>query len=227
MELCTPTGAALLTNLATSWGPQPAMTVERIGVGAGTRDPEGYANLVRILVSTSSTNEGSSTDAPNEPETPAVLIETNVDDLDPRVWPEVIATLLAAGASDAWLTPILMKKGRPAHTLSVLVRAERATGVRTAIYQQTSTIGLREHPVGKHALDREIVAVEVAGQRIAVKLARHDGKLVNAQPEYDDVAQAAATLGRPLGDVLADASAASRVFFRDEESADGEQQDSM
>ena len=225
MELCTPTGAALLTTLATSWGPQPAMTVERIGVGAGTRDPDGYANLVRILVSTSSTNEGSSTIETDERETGALLIETNVDDLDPRVWPEVIATLLAAGASDAWLTPILMKKGRPAHTLSVLVRADKSAGVRAAIYRQTSTIGLREHPVGKHALDREMVAVEVAGQPIAVKLARHDGKLVNAQPEYDDVARAAAALGRPLGDVLADASAASRTFFLGEESADGEQQD--
>jgi uncharacterized protein (TIGR00299 family) protein len=218
MELCTPTGAALLTTLATSWGPQPAMTVERIGVGAGTRDPEGYANLVRILVSTVETDER---------ETGALLIETNVDDLDPRVWPDVIAALLAAGASDAWLTPILMKKGRPAHTLSVLVPAERAEKVRAAIYRQTSTIGLREHPVGKHALDREVVAVEVAGQSISVKLARHGGKLVNAQPEYDDVARAAATLDRPLGDVLADASAASRAFFRDEESADDEQQDTV
>ena len=139
----------------------------------------------------------------------------------------MIAALLAAGASDAWLTPILMKKGRPAHTLSVLARADQAAGVRAAIYRQTSTIGLREHPVGKHALDREMVAVEVAGQSIAVKLARHDGRLVNAQPEYDDVAQAAAALGRPLGDVLADASAASRAFFRDDESADGEQQDTV
>ena len=223
MELCTPTGAALLTTLASAWGPQPAMTVEHIGVGAGTRDPEGYANLLRILVSSSSTDEGSSTD---ESESGALLIETNVDDLDPRVWPAVISTMLAAGASDAWLTPILMKKGRPAHTLSVLVRADRASGVRAAIYQQTSSIGLREHPVGKQALDREMVTVEVAGQSIAVKLARHDGRLVNAQPEYDDVARAAAALGRPVADVLADASAASRAYFRDQD-ADGVQTGSV
>ena len=85
--------------------------------------------------------------------------------------------------------------------------------MRAAIFRHTSTIGVREQPLGKHALDREMVAVEVAGQRIAVKLARHDGVLVNAQPEYDDVARAAAALGRPVSDVLADAIAATRALL--------------
>jgi uncharacterized protein (DUF111 family) len=96
----------------------------------------------------------------------------------------------------------------------VLVSADRAASVRAAIFRQTSTIGLREQPLGKHALDREMVSVDVDGQPIAVKLARHDGVLVNAQPEYDDVARAAAALGRPVVDVLADAAAASRAFLR-------------
>jgi uncharacterized protein (TIGR00299 family) protein len=203
MELCTPTGAALLTTLATAWGPQPAMTVEDIGVGAGGRDPEGHANVLRLFRGRVDAAAGS---------TP-LLLECNVDDLDPRVWPAVIAALLEAGASDAWLTPILMKKGRPAHTLSVLVDAGRADAVRAAVFRQTSTIGLREQPLAKHALDREIVAVEVGGRRVAVKLARHDGVVVNAQPEYDDVAAAAAALGRPVNDVLAEAAAASRAFL--------------
>jgi uncharacterized protein (TIGR00299 family) protein len=209
MELCTPTGAALLVTLATAWGPQPPMMTAAIGVGAGGRDPEGHANVLRLLVAADEPAAGSA--AP-----PPLLIESNVDDLDPRVWPAVIAALLEAGASDAWLTPILMKKGRPAHTLSVLVAAERAAPVRAAIFRQTSTIGLREQPLGKHALDREMVAVDVDGQRIAVKLARHDGELVNAQPEYDDVVRAAAVLGRPVNDVLLDATAASRTFLRTE-----------
>jgi len=145
-----------------------------------------------------------------------LLLEANVDDLDPRLWPGVIDALLAAGAADAWLTPILMKKGRPAHTLSVLVAADRAPAVRAAIFRHTSTIGLREQPLGKHALDREMVSVDVDGHRIAVKLARHEGVLVNAQPEYDDVARAAASLGRPVFDVLNDAVAASRAFLRQE-----------
>jgi uncharacterized protein (DUF111 family) len=137
-----------------------------------------------------------------------LLLECNVDDLDPRVWPAVIAALLEAGASDAWLTPILMKKGRPAHTLSVLVDAARAADVRATVFRQTSTIGLREQPVAKHALEREFASVDVG-----VKLARHDGTLVNAQPEYDDVARAAAVLRRPVADVLAEASALSRRFL--------------
>lgn len=207
MELCTPTGAALLTTLATDWGPQPPMTVESIGVGAGGRDPEGHANVLRLFVGT---HGGSRTPTTGE----TVLLESNVDDLDPRVWPQVIATLLEAGASDAWLTPILMKKGRPAHTLSVLVPADRAADVRTTVFRHTSAIGLRETALDKHALEREMARVEVDGHEIDVKLARHDGVLVNAMPEYDDVVRAAAALGRPVSDVLADAVAASRGFFR-------------
>ena len=203
LELCTPTGAALLTTLATGWGPQPPMTVDAIGVGAGGRDPEGHANVLRLLVGT----------AAAEPTGAPLLIESNIDDLDPRVWPQVIAALLDAGASDAWLTPILMKKGRPAHTLSVLVACDRAAVVRAAIFRHTSTIGVREIPLGKHALDREMTSVLVGGEKIAVKLARHDGVLVNAMPEYDDVVRAAAALGRPVNDVLADAVGASRPFF--------------
>ncbi len=203
MELCTPTGAALLTTLATGWGPQPAMTVSTIGVGAGGRDPDGHANVLRLLVGESAARSTG----------PPLLIESNIDDLDPRVWPQVIAALLDAGASDAWLTPILMKKGRPAHTLSVLVAADRAVAVRAAVFRHTSTIGVREIPLGKHALDREMTAVEVGGQQIAVKLARDEGELVNAMPEFDDVVRAAAALGRPVSEVLADASAASRRFF--------------
>jgi pyridinium-3,5-bisthiocarboxylic acid mononucleotide nickel chelatase len=207
MELCTPTGAALLTTVATGWGPQPPLVTSAIGVGAGGRDPEGHANVLRLLV-----GETAPRDAHPHGTDDPLLLETNVDDLDPRVWPAVIAALLAAGASDAWLTPILMKKGRPAHTLSVLVAGDRAEAVRAVVFRETSAIGLREQPVTKHALDREIVSVEVDGQPVAVKLARHGGVVVNAQPEYDDVARAAAALGRPVAEVLADASAASRRF---------------
>ncbi|MEP9362838.1 nickel pincer cofactor biosynthesis protein LarC [Nocardioides sp. CN2-186] len=208
MELCTPTGAALLTTLATSWGPQPAMTVEAIGVGAGGRDPEGHANVLRLFRGFEAGLRPSST-AGSGP----LLLECNVDDLDPRVWPNVIAALLEAGASDAWLTPILMKKGRPAHTLSALVDASRAGDVRAAIFRQTSTIGLREQPLTKHALDREMVEVVIDGHTVAVKLARHDGVVVNAQPEYDDVVRTATELGRPVSDVLAEATSLARKFL--------------
>lgn len=195
-ELCTPTGAALLTTLATGFGPQPPMTVDRIGVGAGARDPDTHPNVLRLFVGAGSTEH-----------TTAVVVETNVDDLDPRLWPNVLAALLDAGASDAWLTPILMKKGRPAHTLSVLVAADRLERVRAEVFRQTSTIGVREVPVGKTALERRMATVEVSGCSIRVKIAGHGGSVVNVQPEYDDVAAAAATTGRPVKDVLADAVA--------------------
>jgi uncharacterized protein (DUF111 family) len=178
------------------------MTATAIGLGAGGRDPRGHTNALRLLVGEPSDAVGG---AP-------LLIETNVDDLDPRLWPGAIAALLDAGASDAWLTPILMKKGRPAHTLSVLVRAGLADAVRREIFRHTTSIGLREQPVGKRALDRELVQVEVAGHRIDVKLARLDGELLNLQPEYEHVAAAARALGRPEKDVLQDAVAAARAI---------------
>jgi len=203
-ELTTPTGAAILASVVTQWGPQPPMTVTETGVGAGGADPAGHANVLRLSVgnrvSTGSTSAGSS----------ALVIEANVDDLDPRLWPDVLTALLEAGASDAWLTPILMKKGRPAHTLSVLAGADVAAAVRREIFRQTSTIGVREHTFAKHALDRSFTEVELDGQRIAVKLAHLDGELVNLQPEYEDVAAAARKLGRPVKDVLAEASALAR-----------------
>ncbi|MCL8025268.1 nickel pincer cofactor biosynthesis protein LarC [Nocardioides bruguierae] len=201
-ELCTPTGAALLTVLADAHGPQPAMVVAEIGLGAGDRDPSTHPNVVRVLAGEPKVGDGSSSTD--------VVLEANVDDLDPRVWPSVLAALLEEGASDAWLTPILMKKGRPAHTLSVLCRAELAPELRRTIFVQTSTIGVRQHDVLKHALPREVVTVSVGGKEIRVKAARLDGRVVTVQPEHDDVAGVAETLGRPVLDVLADATAAAR-----------------
>ena len=210
-ELCTPTGAALLTSSATSYGPQPGMGVEAVGVGAGGRDTDTHANVLRLLVGRRVASTGSTTRGP-------IVLEANVDDLDPRLWPNVIASLMTAGASDAWLTPIMMKKGRPAHTLSALVRPDRADAVRLEIFRQTSTIGLRETTVGKTALERRTRTVRVEGHEIRVKLALHEGRVVNAQPEYDDVAGVAAGTGRPVKDVLADAVAATRRLLADETS---------
>jgi uncharacterized protein (DUF111 family) len=208
-ELCTPTGAALLTANATSYGAQPPMSVAAVGVGAGGRDAVGHANVLRLLLGEPSTPAGG-------PEArSALLVEANIDDLDPRLWPPVIAALLDAGASDAWLTPILMKKGRPAHTLTALVAHERADAVRSEMFRQTSTIGLRETGVAKTALERAMRTVEVGGHGVRVKLALHQGRVVNVQPEYDDVAAAAAASGRPIKEVLADASAAGRRFVDD------------
>jgi hypothetical protein len=138
-----------------------------------------------------------------------VVLETNVDDLDPRLWPHVLVRLLEAGASDAWLTPILMKKGRPAHTLHVLAPSEPVAlqRLRNIVVTETSAIGMREHPVGKTALPRSETVVDVGGRSVRVKSALVDGVVVNAQPEHADVVAAASELGLPVKVVLARAAA--------------------
>ena len=197
-ETCTPTGAALLAARVQEWTSLPAMRVQRVGCGAGGRDPVELPNVVRLVLG----------DPVDEPAA-GLLLETNVDDLDPRLWPGVLAELLGAGASDAWLTPILMKKGRPAHTLSVLVRPQLRAAVTAVVVSATSTIGLRVQPVQKVALDRSQGAVAVLGGTVGVKVARSGGRVVNVSVEFEDVAALAATLGLPVKEVLRAATAAA------------------
>jgi pyridinium-3,5-bisthiocarboxylic acid mononucleotide nickel chelatase len=204
-EACTPTGAALLAATASGWGGLPHVRVTATGTGAGSRDTAGRPNVLRVVVG----EPGSDLDAGSPVD--AVVLEANVDDLDPRVWPGVLAALLAAGASDAWLTPILMKKGRPAHTLSALASPQAVDAVRRVIFTESSTIGVREHRVGKRALGRETRTVRVDGVEVRVKVASLDGQVVNVSPEYDDVAAAAVALGRPVKAVLAAAVAAAQA----------------
>jgi uncharacterized protein (TIGR00299 family) protein len=201
-EMTTPTGAALLATLADAFGMIPPMRITRTGIGAGGRDPAEMPNIVRVVV-------GETTERPAS----ELVYETNVDDLDPRLWPQILARLLEAGAADAWLTPILMKKGRPAHTLSVLVSSVNAEAVRRVILTETTAIGLREFPITKHAAEREFTSVEVDGQRISVKIARHAGQVINVQPEYDDDVAAAAELKLPVKVVLARAIAAAEPLW--------------
>ncbi|MBO0869094.1 MAG: LarC family nickel insertion protein, partial [Micromonosporaceae bacterium] len=202
-EACTPTGIALLATLTDRQQPMPALVPGAVGVGAGGRDPAEAANVLRLLIGVP---------AQSQQET-AVLLECNVDDLDPRLWPAVLAALLDAGASDAWLSPILMKKGRPAHTLHVLCPDRTVEAVRTAIFTQTTTIGLRTIAVTKHPLRRAMSTVDLDGQAVGVKLAMLDGRVVNASVEYEDVVRAAAALGRPAKVVLAQATAAVQAAW--------------
>ena len=202
-EMCTPTGAALVASLVDEWTALPPMRVERVGTGAGGRDPEQLPNVVRLVL-------GSADEpAPGSP----VVLETNVDDLDPRLWPGVLDALFAAGASDAWHTPILMKKGRPAHTLSALCRPEAVPGVQAAVFATTSSIGLRVVPVGKVALDRTQAWVDVLGGRVGVKVAVSEGRTVNVSVEYEQVAALARERGLPVKEVLRAATAAAEAAY--------------
>ncbi|HET8616371.1 MAG TPA: nickel pincer cofactor biosynthesis protein LarC [Actinomycetales bacterium] len=212
-ELCTPTGAALLTTLADAFGPMPPMTVRSNGFSAGSREVPGTSGVLRLVVGDQVDDDALSPDDES-----AVVLETNVDDLDPRLWPRVLSALLAAGASDAWLTPVLMKKGRPAHTLHVLSRAEPVLLQHLArlVFTETSAIGLRTYQVGKTALQRRETTVDVGGHAVRVKQALLDGLVVNAQPEHDDVAAAAQALRVPAKVVLARAtSQAAALLGRD------------
>lgn len=142
------------------------------------------------------------------------LYETNVDDMDPRLWPQVLEALLAAGSLDAWLTPIVMKKGRPAFQLSALCEPEHSEAVRAVFFEETTTIGIHEVPIQRHVLDRSQSTVDVEGQPIGVKTAFLDGERVNRSVEWDDVANAAAQLGLSAKQVLAAATAAANADQR-------------
>ncbi|MEM9746605.1 MAG: nickel insertion protein [Actinomycetota bacterium] len=139
-----------------------------------------------------------------------VQLDANVDDLDPRLWPDVIRLLLDAGAHDAWITPIVMKKGRPAVTLSVLGDESAADELRRIVFAETSTLGLRETAILKHELARSFDEVVIDGHRIAVKIAHGtDGDIVNRSVEWSDVVAAADALGQPIDQVRARAEAAA------------------
>jgi uncharacterized protein (TIGR00299 family) protein len=227
-ELATPTGTALLTALATRQGPMPPMQLLASGVGAGTRDVPGRANVVRVVIGRPTAAGGNgrgqrdvaalaghgpdaraSGDLPQGDDdleaVDLVVLECNIDDLDPRLWPSVLDDLVACGAADAWLSPILMKKGRPAHLLSVLCHPDQTGALRDRVFGVTSTIGVRERCVRRWQLPRLETSVELDGHRIAVKVSHRRGRIVQATPEYRDVLAAATTGGRPARDVLDEA----------------------
>jgi pyridinium-3,5-bisthiocarboxylic acid mononucleotide nickel chelatase len=200
-ELTTPTGMALVTTLATGSGDLPPMTVERTGAGAGTREVPGRANVTRLVVGRSDR-----IDAPGEP---MIVLETNVDDLDPRLWPGVLAALLEAGAADAWLTPILAKKGRPAHVLSVLAAADATARLRDVVLTRSSSLGIRRHAVTRYALPRLMLDVALSAGTVPVKIAHRDGIVLQVTPEFEDVAAYAREHGRAEQEVVAEALAAA------------------
>jgi pyridinium-3,5-bisthiocarboxylic acid mononucleotide nickel chelatase len=203
MELCTPTGAALLATLATGWGPVPDCVPLAVGVGAGSADPSGHPNVLRVVV-------GEPAAAPGWAAAEMCRIDATVDDLDPRLWPDVLDALRGAGAADAWCTPALMRKGRPGQVLSALADADQLDAVCRAVFEQTTTLGVRISALQRRSLARDEVNVSVGGSVIGVKRGHLGDRVVNIQPEYDDVRAAAARTGRPIADLLAEARAAAR-----------------
>ena len=203
-ETTTPTGAALLVSFVDTWGPMPPMAISSIGMGAGSKDMPDRANALRLVVGEAVAGDGSTS--------MVVQFDANVDDLDPRVWPVAIDAVIDAGANDAWVTPITMKKGRPAFSFSAMCSQADVVAVRRAIFEHTSTIGLRETHVVKHALERVAAAVSVDGHPVRVKVASVSGEQVNVSVEWDDVVAAAAALGRTSKSVLDHATALAQAL---------------
>lgn len=187
-ETLTPTAAALIRSLVTEWNGAPPMTMHLQGYGAGTKDfPR--ANVMRLMMG----------DRRREADLEHLaLLATNVDDMNPEWLPAVVERLLAAGARDVWLTPIVMKKGRPAHTLSVLADPAAVPSLREVVYTHTTSLGIRESRVDRHRLVRETVTVETAWGRIRVKVATLPGGEQRASPEYEDCRRISEQRGVPL-----------------------------
>ena len=199
-ELVTPTGAAILAAVAEGYGDLPRIRVEATGYGAGQQELD-FPNVLRILVGEE--QERTLSAAPSAPG--EVLLETNVDDLNPEIYEFVLDRLFAAGAQDAWLTPMVMKKSRPAVTVSVLCSTEREASIRHVLFRETGTLGVRVTPVTKHALERDMIKVETTHGPVAVKVGYLEGRRVSVSPEFEDCARVAREAGVPAREVYQEA----------------------
>jgi hypothetical protein len=202
VELTTPTGAAIVAAMATGFGPLPPMRIDVSGFGAGTHEIDGLPNCTQVVVGqslTESLGEGQ----------PVMLLETNLDDVTGEVLAHAVEALFAAGAYDAWVTPVLMKKGRPGHTVSVLVDPVLSDAVRATLQAETGSLGVRGVLLERWPAARVMDRVEVSGASVQVKVSPGRVKI-----EQGDAARVAARHGIPLRDVL---SRAETVWRRREE----------
>jgi pyridinium-3,5-bisthiocarboxylic acid mononucleotide nickel chelatase len=207
VELVTPTGAAILAALVEGFGELPHMRVEHVGYGAGNAQLD-FPNVVRVVVGEAGPDAaGPAAETPSGTE---LVLETNVDDLNPELYAYVLERLFAAGAQDAWLTPIVMKKGRPAVTISVLVSPSRQEAVRQVLFRETGTLGIRASVVDKQALEREWVEVATRHGSVRVKIGRLEGNTVTVAPEFEDCVQVAREAGVPAREVYEEATRLAR-----------------
>src|SRR4030095_5221757 len=167
-ELVTPTGALIATTFATSFGPLPAMSVERVGYGAGERDHPSTPNVLRVLVGRAAENTASTERV--------TVIECEIDDMNPQIFGVVMDQLNGAGALDVFYTPVQMKKNRPGTLLTVVGKPDRKGEIADIIFRETNTIGLRNYDVDRECLQRELVTLETPIGAVRFKVARRDGR---------------------------------------------------
>ncbi len=199
-ELTTPTGAAILTTLGSGFGPMPAINISRIAHGAGGRDIEGRPNVLRLMIGEPAVSYDEDT---------SVVIETNIDDMNPQVYDYLIEKLMALGAQDAFLTPVFMKKSRPGVLLSVLTDRAKTDDVLDTIFRETTSIGVRIREVGRRKLSREIREVETAFGKVRIKISTRGDEIMTVTPEYDDCKRIAAEKNVPLKNIIEEAK---RIF---------------
>lgn len=199
-ELLTPTGALLVTAHATEYRSLPPMRIEKIGHGAGGRDTKGRPNVLRLVVGEEGAAAGDR----------VLVLETEVDDAPPQLLGPLLDQLLAAGALDAFFTPVQMKKGRPGVLVTVIAEPARREAVEELLFRETTTLGIRRQEWDRTVLERESVTVETAYGPIRVKIGRRAGAVANAWPEFDDCQRAAGERGVAVKEVLAAALATWR-----------------
>ena len=205
-ELTTPTGAAILSAIVQGYGEIPPIRLRSVGYGAGTLDLD-FPNVLRVLI-------GEEAESAREPEgqvVEALVLETNVDDLNPELYAYVLDRLFAAGAQDAWLIPIVMKKGRPAVTVRVLCSPQREAELRHILFRETGTLGVRSSAVSKTALERDTLKVETRHGAVAVKVGLLDGRPITIAPEFDDCARIAREAGVPAREIYEEAVRLARA----------------
>jgi uncharacterized protein (TIGR00299 family) protein len=203
-ELVTPTGAAILTGVVKGFGQFPEMTVDTVGYGAGKSDFE-FPNLLRIFV-------GSTTQEIARPTEQVVLLETNLDDMNPELFDHTMQTLYKAGALDVFLQTFHGKKNRPGVLLSVLCHPHQVQHLSRIIFAETTTLGIRYKTMDRVYLDRETARVETPHGQLRIKVGKLGGEVVNLSPEYEDCRRLALESGKPLKEVYAAAEAAAKQW---------------
>ena len=193
VELVTPTGALLVTGYAESFGAVPDMRLRRVGYGAGSRDFHDTPNVLRVLLGES---DSSQTHA-------VVVIEAEIDDMNPQIFGMLMDRLLADGALDVFYTAIQMKKNRPGTLLTIVASPGSRERLTSTVFRETTTIGVRYREMARECLDRDSVSVDTPFGAVRIKVARRHGEILNASPEFDDCTRIAAAAGRPVKDVQA------------------------
>jgi len=201
-ELTTPTGAVLMSSLASGFGPVPDMKILKAGVGAGDKDFREQPNILRIFIGEKTENKQGSGDRRQGTEEAITVIETNIDDMNPQVYEYVMEKMLKAGALDVFLTQIIMKKGRPGIKLSVLCNEDRKDAMSEIILKETTSIGLRFYRADRKTLQRDIVSLDTQYGRVRVKKSLLGKEIQKASPEYEDCRKIAKKFNIPLLEVL-------------------------